>query len=520
MIETIIRKKYFPLILFLFAFGLFSFNNHSISIYILDEAKNAGCAREMLEQGEIFKPTFNYNLRTDKPPLHYFFMMSAYSLFGVNEWSARFFSAVFGALTILVSFIYTRKFADGKTAFYAALILLSSIHLTLQFHLAVPDPYLIFFFTWSVFLFYSALKSGKAVDKIFLCVSTGLAALAKGPVAIGLAGLIFLVYLIATKQFRWKVIQNLWPFTGAAIVLVIASPWFIVNGLVTNWEWTYGFFVRHNLQRFASEMEGHGGIFLVPLAYVFIGVFPFTLFALQAFRKVWKEREDFLILCLVTVLVIVTFFAVSQTKLPNYTVPSYPFLAILIANYLSELRLPSKSCNALILVIFGIMVILPFVGYFLLRTDGNLSSISAKVLWLLLIPVLMLPAITVLKSVEAKVLSLSAAFMLGSVLAFGVLMPAVDKLNPVSKSLKMLEGREVAYYKRFNPGYSFYIRKKIPEIHVSQIDSFFNLNPGGVLISVKKEIDKISLPQEYKTTFECRDLLEAPVTVLITKNPD
>ena len=247
----------------MFTFGLYSLNNQNFSLYILDEAKNSECAREMLEQNELFKPTFNFKLRADKPPLHYYFMMVSYSVFGVNEWAARFFSAVFGAFTVLVSFFYTRRFLGGKTAFMAVLVLLSSIHLTVQFHLAVPDPYLIFFFTWSIFLFYSALKTGKTRDKILLYISIGLATLTKGPVAIGLAGLIFLVFFIATRQFKWNIIHNLWPFTGAAIVLVIALPWFIVNGLETNWEWTHGFFVRHNLQRFGSEMEGHGGIFLI-----------------------------------------------------------------------------------------------------------------------------------------------------------------------------------------------------------------------------------------------------------------
>ena len=158
MIDTLIHKRYFPFLLFVFAFGLFTVNNHGVSIYILDEAKNATCAGEMLEKAEFFKPTFNHNLREDKPPLHYYFMMLSYSVFGVNEWAARFFSGIFGALTILISFLYTSRFLDKKTAFFTVMVLLASIHLIIQFHLAVPDPYLIFFFCWSLFLFYSALQ--------------------------------------------------------------------------------------------------------------------------------------------------------------------------------------------------------------------------------------------------------------------------------------------------------------------------------------------------------------------------
>ena len=137
--------------MFVFAFLLYTINNGAFSIYILDEAKNTECAREMFEKGDWIVPTFNYNLRTDKPPLHYFFVMGSFKLFGVNEWAARFFSGVFGALTILITFLYTRRFANRKTALWTVFALLASVHLCIQFHLAVPDPYLIFFLPGAFF---------------------------------------------------------------------------------------------------------------------------------------------------------------------------------------------------------------------------------------------------------------------------------------------------------------------------------------------------------------------------------
>ena len=80
------------------------------SIYILDEAKNAGCAREMLTNQEYVVPTFNGTLRAQKPPLHYYFMILSYRLFEVNKLGARFFSAVFGVLTVLISFLLPEDF--------------------------------------------------------------------------------------------------------------------------------------------------------------------------------------------------------------------------------------------------------------------------------------------------------------------------------------------------------------------------------------------------------------------------
>ena len=338
MTKKLIQSKYFPFLLFVFAFLLYTVNNGSSSIYILDEAKNTECAREMFEKGDWVVPTFNYNLRTDKPPLHYFFMMSSFKLFGVNEWAARFFSGVFGALTILITFLYTRRFASRKTALWSVFALLASVHLCIQFHLAVPDPYLIFFFTWSLFLFYAAVSDRRWTEIVLLYVAIGLGTLAKGPVSIALPGLIFLLFLIFSKQLKWPVIRSLKPFMGAIIVLTIALPWYILVGLETDWEWTRGFFLKHNLGRFAGEMEGHGGIFLITFAYILVGMFPFSTFLVQAYRNAIKDRRDhFVLFSLIAASVIILFFSFSGTKLPNYTVPSYPFLAILLGVYFSNL---------------------------------------------------------------------------------------------------------------------------------------------------------------------------------------
>lgn len=83
-------------VLLLIAFLLHFSNINGLSIYVLDEAKNATAAIEMLQQGEWIVPTFNGEYRFDKPPLHYYFFMLSYQLFGINEFAARFFPALFG----------------------------------------------------------------------------------------------------------------------------------------------------------------------------------------------------------------------------------------------------------------------------------------------------------------------------------------------------------------------------------------------------------------------------------------
>jgi 4-amino-4-deoxy-L-arabinose transferase-like glycosyltransferase len=123
-------------------------------LWIYDEARNAECAREMWEAGDPVVPTFNGHLRTLKPVLHYYFMWGGFELFGLGEWGARFFSAVFGVLTILIIYYYTARYLSKRHAVVTSCVLLVSTHFLFQFRMSVPDPYLIFFNTLSLFTAY------------------------------------------------------------------------------------------------------------------------------------------------------------------------------------------------------------------------------------------------------------------------------------------------------------------------------------------------------------------------------
>ena len=93
-----------------FAAALVSFTFiNAYPISILDEAKNAEAAREMWASGDYWVPKFNGELRTDKPPLHYYFMLLGFKLFGTTILGARFFSAVMGFITLLATFGFARK---------------------------------------------------------------------------------------------------------------------------------------------------------------------------------------------------------------------------------------------------------------------------------------------------------------------------------------------------------------------------------------------------------------------------
>lgn len=55
------------IVIVIIGFVLIYSNTGGLYIYGLDEAENTSCAREMTETEECLMPTFNYELRTEKP---------------------------------------------------------------------------------------------------------------------------------------------------------------------------------------------------------------------------------------------------------------------------------------------------------------------------------------------------------------------------------------------------------------------------------------------------------------------
>lgn len=518
MFDKELKARYIYPLLIIIAFVLLSSNIGGSSIYILDEAKNSECAREMLERGNGVVPTFNYELRTDKPPLHYYFMMLGYSIFGVNEYGARFFSAIFGLLTILITFYYMRRFLGTKQALLTAVILLSSFHFILEFHLAVPDPYLIFFMTLTFLTFYDFYRNKNKSSLWLMYLAIGLGTLSKGPVAIALPGLIFFIFLILRKGRQWELIKSYKPLWGALLVLAINVPWYYWVGVETSWEWTRGFFLEHNINRFMDTKQGHGGVFLITPAYVFFGMLPFAVFMIQAFVRNSKilRNDDFVTFSFITAMVIILFFTISGTKLPNYTIPAYPFIAAVTAYFITIQANPNKLWPFYLHIFVSLLM--PAALYAALSYEKTLTHLTPLAYWFMVLPASGVIALIFQyqKRFRHALNALIIGWIATSMLFFYVIYPEVNKANPVYQTYEKtnLNAKSVAYYGKFNPAYMFYLQRKLPELETTEEVSDFLRQNDAVVITTKKYLDELAAVANKKLLLKQKDLFEKPTTVV------
>ena len=329
-----------------------------------DEPRNAGCAAEMLGRNDWVVPIFNGELRYQKPVLLYWLTMGAYQLFGVNEFAARFSSALLAVATVAITYSIAFRLFGLTVAIFSGIILSSNLMFAVAARAATPDSVLIFFSTLAIgcFVWGSRTTSPQSLSLSFrdlnwrwllaMGISMGLAMLAKGPIGFLMPMAIMGMHLLITrrdKQKRSRFLATIAPLhflktTFAMrplllliIALAVALPWYIWVGIRTEGDFLHIFFVLEHLGRSTTAFENHsGGLWFYPVA-ILIGFFPWSLFWLPVaiighrFLRTSTAPADGMILTLCWIGVQVGIFSLAQTKLPSYVTPCYPSLSILTA---------------------------------------------------------------------------------------------------------------------------------------------------------------------------------------------
>ena len=491
-------------------------------IYILDEARNAQCAREMLLRNDWVVPTFNEELRVQKPPLHYYAMMLAYKLFGVNAFAARFFSALLGVLLIAGTYIFLKKIKGHLVAILSVLILAASTHWLFEFRLAVPDPFLIFFFTLTLYFLYGYFVKEKVALLYLSAILMALAVLAKGPVALGLAGMPALVWLIWEKKTRllWR------PQTllAAVLFLIITLPWYLLVHQQTQGAFTNGFFVEQNLNRFNESMEGHGGWFILVPLFVWGGLLPFSPFVIEAAKRVKVDLKDPLSKYVLLITLWVLFiFGIAETKLPNYPMLCYPFVAIWLANWAAKVYQDQKIFkNYPVLILALLYLVLGVALFFALDKEPAFQSYKW---WAILFVATSLASIFAYRQLQKRqlvngLLLLLGVFVVFNALFLGVLYPSVYQNNPVTQSLPIIKGKKLYAYGLYNPSFNFHTNGSITQLQdAAAIKAMWRLQPDALVVSRQDKLADLDPTFTYQLVFTYKDIFEIPTTVIL-KNPE
>ena len=316
-----------------------------------DEGRNAEAGREMFESGDRLTPTFNGELRVAKPVFIYWLMEQSYRLFGVNEFAARFPSALFGVGLILMHYLFLVHQRDRTVALFGGLMLLLNLEILGLGRMALTDSVLIFFTTASLYGFWLGLH-GEGVVRRWIWmfyIGMAIATLTKGPVGFAVPLIAAVLYLTWTR--RWpEYWQKGFPLAGMLLFVLLAAPWYAAMFYVHGDAYASGAKV-HTIGRFLSPMEGHYGTIFFYLPVMLVGFFPWSALLpipLYYTLKEWylirrarirpdsSETSELDLFAALWVVGVFIFFTASSTRLPHYIGPLFPAAAILTASYWSR----------------------------------------------------------------------------------------------------------------------------------------------------------------------------------------
>src|SRR5438270_4820799 len=175
---------------FMFFFGLGAFG-----LVGADEPRYAQIAREMLHRHDWIVPTLNGQPWLEKPVLLYWKDMVSYSIFGVTDWAARVPSAAHATVLVLAVFFFMRRFRPGAEL-DAALITVSVAGMVAfgrgaSTDMLVSAPVCLALLAW-----WTWHETGRKLWLTAFYLLVGVGALAKGPLAPGLAVLIVGAYAL------------------------------------------------------------------------------------------------------------------------------------------------------------------------------------------------------------------------------------------------------------------------------------------------------------------------------------
>jgi 4-amino-4-deoxy-L-arabinose transferase-like glycosyltransferase len=337
-----------------------------------DEGRYAEIAREMLVSGDWTTPRLNGIKYFEKPPLQYWATATAFHLFGIDEWTARLWTAVTGFLGIVATYVVATKLFGPTAGRVSALVLASSAYYFALGHISTLDMGVTFFLnaTLLAFLLAQASPFKGVAEHLWMAlaaVCAALAVLSKGLIGVVIPGAALVLYSLIQRD--WSVWRRLHPFMSLAVFLVVAAPWFVLVSL-RNPEFAEFFFVHEHLARFASHVHRRDEPIWYFAPILLIGLVPWTVVALEALLPSARAAkgparefapERFLLIWIAFVFI---FFSASGSKLPAYLLPLFPAWALLIGKRWSEARRAARILNGACVALLGCagLVALPFLA--------------------------------------------------------------------------------------------------------------------------------------------------------------
>ncbi|HMZ46069.1 MAG TPA: glycosyltransferase family 39 protein [Chitinophagaceae bacterium] len=368
-----------------------------VHLFDWDEINFAESAREMIATGNYFDVQINYSKFTEKPPLFFWMQVLSMKAFGINEFAARFPNAVCGILTLVLLFRIGKKIYNENLARIWVLTYLGTLVTFLYFKSGIIDPWFNLFIFLAIYHYYLLItyENSKTKQAVLVGLFLGLAVLTKGPVAILIAMLCMLTYVVLNKgKFNISTKNFILILLSC---LVVCFAWFGID-LLKNGPAFIIEFTQRQVAIFSTSDAGHGQPFFYHWWVLLVGCFPASIFFIsgQMIQNGNKEQKEFKLWMVILFWVTLLLFSIVKTKIIHYSSLCWfplTFIAALFIYELWEGRI--KKIHTLLKILFAlvgvtlglIITVLPIVLQYknkwvhYIKDDFAKGNLQANVQW-------------------------------------------------------------------------------------------------------------------------------------------
>ncbi len=342
--RTLGQKKYMPYLIALAGALLFLPFLGKVHLFDWDEINFAECAREMLVVKKYFLVTINYQPFWEKPPLFIWMQALCMNILGVSDYAARLPNAICGIATLVVLYKIGTLVKDSRFGLLWVLAYAGSLLPHFYFKSGIIDPWFNFFIFTSVYFFMRVQMQKKQLvvgkSNLFIVLSAfllGLAIITKGPVALLIFSLCFIIYWFIEKR---RAVLSFGELSLFAIVLIFSGGLWFFAEVITGHSDVIMQFINYQIRLFKTEDAGHGGPFYFHVIILLIGCFPASIFAFRGMSSEMKDDEKGREISLWMGLlfwVTLILFSIVKTKIIHYSSLCYYPLTYFAALAMSNL---------------------------------------------------------------------------------------------------------------------------------------------------------------------------------------
>lgn len=342
-----------------------------VHLFDWDEINFAENTREMILTGDYFSVQMNYVRFTEKPPLFFWLQAISMHCFGINEFAARFPNAIAGIITMVSIFRIGKRWGNIDLARTWVWVYMGTFFTFLYPRSGIIDPWFNLFIFGAIYHFFLLTNQPEHSKKLagLTGLLLGLAILTKGPVALLLCMISYVVMVLINKGK--PMIQPISFFIIALTCFITCFAWFGVD-LVQHGSKFMIEFIERQVALFSTSDADHGEPFFYHWWVLLLGCFPASVFFIKGItlktdnNALHRFHQWMNTLFWVTLIV----FSLVTTKIIHYSSLCWLPLTFIAARYIDQLlregtvKIPGwmKVMTGIIGVFMGLLLAaIPFI---------------------------------------------------------------------------------------------------------------------------------------------------------------